>query len=53
MYGDVQGYLVMYRSVWCCIGVYGDVHAGVYGDVQGCMVMYRDVWLCMGVYGDV
>ena len=35
----------MYRGVWGCIGMYGDV--------QGCMVMYRSVWLCMGVYGDV
>ena len=35
----------MYRSVWCCIGVYGDV--------PGPIVMYRGVWLCMGVYGDV
>ena len=26
----------MYRGIWCCIGVYGDV--------WGCMVMCRDVW---------
>ena len=31
--------MVMYRGVWRCIGMYGDV--------QGCMEMY------MGVYGDV
>ena len=31
----------MYRSIWCCIGVYGDV--------PGHMVMYRGV----GVYGDL
>ena len=37
--------MVMYRSIWCFIGVYGNVY--------GCMVMYRGVWLCMGVYGDV
>ena len=30
--------MVMYRAVWLCVGMYGDV--------EGCMVMY-------GVYGDV
>ena len=34
----------MYRGVWRCIRMYGDV--------QGCMVMYRGAWLWMGVYGD-
>ena len=37
--------MVMYRSIWCCIGVYGDV--------LGHMVMYRGVWECTGVYGDL
>ena len=41
----------MYRGVWLCMEVYGDV--------QGCMVMYGvygyvwSVWLCKEVYGDV
>ena len=35
----------MYRGVWLCIEVYGDVWR--------CMVMYRGVWLCIEVYGDV
>ena len=35
----------MYRGVWLCIGMYGDVY--------GCMVMYRSIWCCMGVYDDV
>ena len=30
---------MMYRDVWGCIGVYGNV--------SGCIVMYRGVWLCM------
>ena len=25
MSGDVYGCMVMYRSIWCCIGVYDDV----------------------------
>ena len=25
MYGVVWGYMVMYRGVWLCIGVYSDV----------------------------
>ena len=37
--------MVMYRSIWCCIGVYGDV--------PGHMVMYRGVWECTGVHGDL
>ena len=37
--------MVMYSSVWECIGMYGDV--------KGCMVMYGGVWRCIGVYGDV
>ena len=37
--------MVMYRSIWCCIGVYGDV--------TGHMVMYRGVWECTGVHGDL
>ena len=37
--------MVMYRDVWRCIGVYGDV--------KECMVMYGGKWLCMGEYGDV
>ena len=35
----------MYRGIWRCIGVCGDV--------WGCMAMYRGVWECIGVYGDV
>ena len=35
----------MYRGVWLCMGVYGDV--------KGCMLMCRGVWECIGVYGDV
>ena len=50
VYGDVQGCMVIYKGLWCCMGVYSDVHMaygmayGVYGDVQGCMVKYGDVW---------
>ena len=29
-------HMVMYRDVWLCIGVYGDVYR--------CMVMYMGVW---------
>ena len=35
----------MYRGVWCCIGVYGDL--------WGRMVMYRDLWRCIGMCGGV
>ena len=35
----------MYRDIWLCIGMYGDVY--------GCMVMYRSIWCCIGVYDDV
>ena len=44
--------MVMYRSIWCCIGVY-DICIGVYGYVWGCMVMYRSIWCCIWVYGVV
>ena len=37
--------MVMYRGVWECIGVYGDV--------QEYIVFYRGIWRCIGVYGDV
>ena len=37
--------MVIYRGVWLCMEVYGDV--------KGCMVMYRSVWECVGVYGDL
>ena len=32
---ECMGCMVMYRDVWCCIGVYFDVWEciGVYGDV--------------------
>ena len=35
----------MYRGVWYCIGVYGDV--------LGCMEMNRGVWGCIGEYSVV
>ena len=35
----------MYRVIWLCIWMYGDVY--------GCMVMYRSIWCCIGVYDDV
>ena len=35
----------MYRGVWGCIGVYGDVY--------WCMGMYRSIWCCIGVHGVV
>ena len=37
--------MVLYRGIWCCIGVYGDVY--------GCMVIYKGVWEYIGVYGNV
>ena len=37
--------MVLYRGIWRCIGVYGDV--------WGCMVLYMGIWCCIGVYGDV
>ena len=37
--------MVMYRDVWCCIGVYGDV--------KEYMVLYKGTWCCLGVYGVV
>ena len=36
VYGDVQGFMVLYMSVWCCIEVYGDV--------QRLMALYMGVW---------
>ena len=44
--------MVMYSSIWCCIGMYGDVQ-GCMEMYRGCMVMYRGVWCCIWVYGDV
>ena len=35
----------MYKGVWECIGVYGDVKEYI--------VMYRGIWRCIGVCGDV
>ena len=37
--------MVMYRGVWECIGVYGDVYEYI--------VLYRGIWCCVGVYGVV
>ena len=37
--------MVLYRGIWCCIGVYGDVYEY--------MVLYRGIWCCVGVCGDV
>ena len=34
--------MVMYKGVWLCMEVYGDV-----------LRVYKGVWLCMEVYGDV
>ena len=47
--------MVLYRGIWCCIGVYGDVKGcmvmyGVYGVVYGYMVLYMGIWCCIGVY---
>ena len=33
--------MVLYRGVWCCIGVYGDV--------LEYMVLYRGILCCIGV----
>ena len=43
---------MLYRGIWRCKGVYGDVWGG-YGDVLVCMVMYRITWCCIWVYGVV
>ena len=37
--------MVLYRGIWYCIGVCGDV--------KGYMVLYRGIWCCIGVYGVV
>ena len=37
--------MVLYRGIWRC--------KGVYGDVLGCMVFYMGIWCCIGVYGEV
>ena len=38
-------FLMLYRSIWCCIWVYGVVY--------WYMVLYRGIWRCKGVYGHV
>ena len=37
--------MTMYRGVWLCMGVYGDVYEH--------MVLYMGIRCCIGIYGVV
>ena len=35
--------MVLYRGIWCCIGVYRGIWC--------CIGVYRGIWCCMGYIG--